>query len=138
MYVKTVDGNYYNLLTGSTVEVREANASTPENPNFRLMVTSGTVPVTTLQQGYRSKEDAQDALDDVFASQDLIEIAPPDYPEEDEAQSDEDLVESEEEIFDNYDELNNEQLRALLNERQLSTTGNKSELIARLRESDQG
>lgn len=38
---------------------------------------------------------------------------------------------------DNYPDWSNEELRAELDERELSTGGNKTELIARLRENDQ-
>jgi hypothetical protein len=39
---------------------------------------------------------------------------------------------------DDYEELTNDELRELLGERELSKSGNKEELIARLREDDEG
>lgn len=38
---------------------------------------------------------------------------------------------------DGYESFSNEELREMLHERELSTTGKKAELIARLREDDQ-
>lgn len=143
MWIKAVDGGYYNMLTGTNVEVRYSN----NGGDFRVFVVQGTVPQICLQKGFRSKEDAVYALDETMSSQELVTIDVPDYDEEDEEgdESEED-DESETESADGYSAMSNEDLKSAIAARNesrvaegldpLSTTGNKKALTARLREDD--
>jgi len=142
MWIKTADGGYYNMLTGTNVDVKQGNAG-----DFRVMVLSGPTPIVCLQKGYREEADARDALDDAMASQELVELAVPDYEEEDADDSEE--SEEDGEPVDNYDEMSNDELRDEITKRNeedaadpnfdgepMSTQGNKKALIGRLRADD--
>lgn len=132
MWLKTVDGSYYNMVTGTQLSVREANVG----GEFRVYVMNagGHTPVACLQDGYRSAEDAEEALDNVLSTQDVVALDVPDYSDEDTDttdDSDEDIV-----YEDNYETVPDEELRSELASRELSTRGNNKQLVARLRKDD--
>lgn len=132
MWIKTVDNSYYNMLTGATLAVVESRAG----GDFRVMVMNagGNTALACLQKGYRTEEDAQDALDKVLEGQDLVELEVPDYEddEEDDSESEEDEV-----VYnDNYDDVDDEILKNELEERGLSVRGSRRQAIARLRKDD--
>lgn len=123
MWFKLENQTYFNIFTSTLI-----GTSGQEN-EYRVEVitpyTGGTPKV--LASGFASKEDAQEALDEFFASEDVGQIENPKGEEEG-------LTEDVEIV--SYSELNTEQLRAELAERELSTEGRKPELIARLNEND--
>jgi len=131
VWLKTVDGNYYNMLTGSTLAVKQGVAQS--DWRIYVMNTGGNTPVACLQNGYRSKDDAEQALSDVMEQQDVTTI---DVPEYDDEESEED-TEDEEVIYeDNYETVSDEDLRNELTSRGLSTRGNTRALVNRLRKDD--
>jgi hypothetical protein len=131
MWLKTVTNGYFNMLTGTDVEVKESR----HGDEFRVVVNqvNSPNPLVTLQGGFASLDDAQDALDNAMDDQDVISIDAP------EPVSDESDVEGEESTEDetmDYGNMSNAQLRTELASRNLSTEGNKAELISRLTEAD--
>lgn len=134
MWIKTVDNNYYNMLTGATLAVIESRAG----GDFRVMVMNagGNTALACLQKGYRTEEDAQDALDRVLEGQDLVELEVPDYSDEDDESDDESEADEEVTYDDNYDEVDDASIKAALEERGLSTRGSRRQAVARLRRDD--
>jgi len=135
MWLKTSDNGYYNMVTGTVLEVKESKRGN----DFRVQVgqVSSPSPLVSLQTGFKSREDAQDALDDVMTGQEILTLDVPDYADDsdvDDDESTEDDGESTEEL--NYEELDNEQLRAELAARNLATGGKKADLVTRLQEDD--
>lgn len=90
MWVKNEKG-YLNLDNGQTLTVQEAKASTKLNPNFRVMMRSadGVSNLFCVQEGYRSAEDAQEALDTIMGSVDFVTVEAPEYEEEETEEDDE-------------------------------------------------
>ena len=138
MWVKTVDGKYYNVTTGSILSIEKGSAG-----DYRVYVSSGNNPVTCLQNGFKSKDDAVEALDGVMEDQEVVVIDVPEYDDEEDSEEDGELSEEDDDgdviVFeDDYAEMTNTQLRQLLADRPggLSTEGNKNALIERLREDD--
>lgn len=135
MWLKTVDGNYYNMLTGSTLSVQESRVG----GEWRIYVMNGAgnTPLACLQDGFRSKDDADDALDSVMRTQEVTTIDVPEYnDEESEVDTDESEEDSDVVYEDNYNAVSDDDLRAELSNRELSTRGNTKQLVARLRRSD--
>jgi hypothetical protein len=124
MWLKTVDGSYYNMLTGTQVGIQEARSGN----DFRVMVINqNSIPTVCLQNGYLNKDDAQDALDGAMEDQEVATLTVPEYEES--------TVEGEESTEDetvDYGNMSNAQLRNELASRDLSTDGNKSDMITRL------
>jgi hypothetical protein len=90
MWVKS-ESNYLNLDNGQSLIVVESK----DHTQHRIMMRSSD-NVTNLycvQGGYRSAEDAQEALDALMGSVDFYEVEVPEYEEveeEDEEEEDED------------------------------------------------
>ena len=133
MRVKTVDGDYHNLLTGSSVSVVKSRSG----DDWKVMVLSVmNVPVVCLQTGFKTEQEAKEAMASAF---DLLELEPIEVA----ASVDDDDTEDDEPISDDglpaYDEMTVEQLKVELAGRpgNLSTSGNKPELINRLAEDDE-
>lgn len=132
MWLRTVDGNYYNPNTDKSLGVVEARAG----GEYRVSVLNAqsNTAVVCVQKGYRTREDAEEALTNVFAGEDVIELDVPEYDDE----SDED-TEDEESEGTSYEDMTVEDLRTECSERTppLPTNGKKADLIARLREDDE-
>lgn len=132
MWLKTVDGNFYNTSTNVSVGVVEARVG----GEWRVCVlnSQSNTAIVCVQNGYRSREDAEDALGNVFAGEDVVELDVPDYSEED-AESEED-----DEFGDevSYEDMSVEDLRTECAGRTppLPTGGKKADLVTRLREDD--
>lgn len=132
MWLKTVDGNYYNTNTNVSVGVVEARVG----GEFRVCVLNAqsNTAIVCVQNGYRSREDAEEALGNVFAGEEVVELDVPDYSEEDSDVDDE----SDEDDLVSYEDMSVDDLRAECAGREpaLPTGGKKSDLVARLREDD--
>lgn len=124
MLLKLMNGNYVDTNSGMTLATQRMGEDGKAQVYFR---TGPNGFVTTVQDGYKDREEAQAALDDLMAQEDYVELAQP---------APDDEVESE--PTDNYDDATVPQLRDELAspERDLPTTGTKGELIERLREND--
>lgn len=143
MWLKNVDGGYYNMLTGTTVDVKQAAAG-----DYRIHAMVGSTPIVCLQKGYRTEDDARDALESTLDNEhDVVSFDVPEYSddEDDNSESEED----DGEVTDDYDTMSNDELRAAITERNeldaqdpdfqgepMSTQGNKKALISRLRADD--
>lgn len=140
MFCKTIDDGYYNMLTGTHIQVKQSSLG-----DFRVQVTDGHNNLVCLQKGYRSEEDAKDALDDTMSGQDIVSLEVPEYEALDDSDEEDNDGESEE-ATDDYSRMSVTDLKSAIENRNedrvrqgfepLSTTGNKKALVARLREDD--
>lgn len=92
MWVKNEKG-YLNLDNGQTLTVVESR----DHTEHRVMMRSadGVTPLYCVQDGYRTEEDAQEALDALMAGVDFVEVEKPEY-EEEEVEEDEEEDDTEE------------------------------------------
>lgn len=92
MFVKTDKSAYLNLDNGQTLTVAEAR----HGREFRVAAKAvdGSSLLYVLQGGYRSQEEAQNALDAMMSELDVIELAAPKPPEETDTEDDTEEVEA--------------------------------------------
>lgn len=90
-----------------------------------------------IRSGFKSAEDAQDALDDFMTEVGYVEIPMPEYDDDEEVdETDYDELEAAD-LRAEIDRRNSERVAADPDAQQMATTGNKKTLIARLREDDE-
>lgn len=82
MWVKNEKNEYLNLQNGTSLVVKESR----DRREYRILSQSvdGTTPLYAVQAGYRSQEEAQDALDELMGSVDggFLTVTPPSEEEE--------------------------------------------------------
>lgn len=91
MYVKNDKNAFLNLDNGQTLTVIEAK----HGGEFRVVAKAadGSSLLYVLQGGYNSREEAQEALDTMMESVDVLELQAPKAPEETATEDDNEEVE---------------------------------------------
>lgn len=119
MMLKVKSGQYVDTQTGATYTVQET-----ENCGWQISFRHPNMSfIHAVENGYESKEDAQAALDEFAAEQEVGVVQPPSTEEETVVSAEVD-----------YHAMTVDQLKTELAEQELSQSGNKEELVRRLEE----